>query len=84
MGGHTVYGIKSGTNVAYRSGVQLSGTAAISKGSATVTFSMPQTLPANTVLLFAANSKDCPSNSWPNNCNFKAYYTRPPYRPRPA
>jgi len=75
VGGHAVYGIKSGTNVAYRTGAPLSGTASISKGSATVTFSTAQTLPANTPLLFAANAKDCPSNSWPNNCNFKAYFT---------
>lgn len=75
VGGHTVYGIKSGTNVAYRTGSQLAGTATITKGSSTVTFSMPQTLPANTPLLFAANAKDCPANSWPNNCNFKAYVT---------
>ncbi len=75
VGGHSVYGIKSGTNVAYRTGVALSGTAAINKGSSTVTFSSPQTLSANTALLFAANSKDCPANSWPNNCNFKIYLT---------
>src|SRR6185312_2313006 len=75
VGGHSVYGIKSGTNVAYRTGVPLSGTASVSKGSSTVTFSSPQTLPANTPLLFKDNAKDCPSNSWPNNCNFKAYYT---------
>ncbi len=75
VGGHSVYGIKSGTNVAYRTGVQLSGTASVTKGSSTVTFSTPQTLPANAPLLFKANAKDCPPNSWPNNCNFKAYYT---------
>jgi len=75
VGGHTVYGIKSGTNVAYRTGVQLPGTASITKGSSTVTFSSPQTIPANTPLLFAANAKDCPPDSWPNSCNFKAYYT---------
>jgi hypothetical protein len=75
VGGHTVYGIKSGTNVAYRTGAPLSGTAAINKSSSTVTFSSPQTLPANTALLFAANSKDCPPNSWPNGCNFKIYLT---------
>jgi hypothetical protein len=75
VGGHTVYGIKSGTNVAYRTGVQLSGTAAVNKGSSTVTFSTAQTLPANAALLFAANSKDCPANSWPSGCNFRAYYT---------
>ncbi|HLK89690.1 MAG TPA: arabinofuranosidase catalytic domain-containing protein [Polyangia bacterium] len=75
VGGHTVYGIKSGTNVAYRTGTPLSGTAAINKGSATVTFSSPQTLPAKTVLAFVANAKDCPANSWPNNCNFDVYTT---------
>ncbi|HVZ89954.1 MAG TPA: arabinofuranosidase catalytic domain-containing protein, partial [Polyangia bacterium] len=75
VGGHSVYGVKSGTNVAYRTGVALSGTASVNKGSSTVTFSAPQTLPANSALLFAANSKDCPANSWPNNCNFRAYFT---------
>ena len=75
VGGHEAYGIKSGTNVAYRTGVALSGTAAVNKGSSTVTFSSPQTLPANAPLLFAANSKDCAANSWPNNCNFRAYFT---------
>jgi hypothetical protein len=75
VGGHTVYGIKSGTNVAYRTGSPLAGTASITKGSSTVTFSMAQTLPANTPLLFVANAKDCPANSWPNNCDFKPYVT---------
>jgi hypothetical protein len=75
VGGHSVYGIKSGTNVAYRTGVPLSGTAAITKGSATVTFSSPQTLPAGSFLLFATNAKDCPANSWPNGCNFHTYFT---------
>jgi len=78
VAGHTVYGIRVGgsvKDVGYRTGVQLSGTASITKGSATVTFSTPQTLPANTPLLFAANAKDCVPDSWPNNCNFKAYYT---------
>jgi hypothetical protein len=78
VGGHTAYGIRVGgsvSNVGYRTGVQLSGTASISKGSSTVTFSSPQTLPANTPLLFAANAPDCQPNSWPNNCNFKPYFT---------
>jgi hypothetical protein len=78
VGGHTVYGIRVGgsvKDVGYRTGVQLPGTASITKGSSTVTFSSPQTLPANTPLLFAANSKDCLPDSWPNNCNFKPYYT---------
>jgi len=78
VSGHTVYGIKVtgfGPNVAYRTGVPLAGTASITKGSANVTFSSPQTLPANTPLLFVANSKDCPANSFPNNCNFRPYRT---------
>jgi hypothetical protein len=75
VGGHNVYGIKAGNNVAYRTGVQLSGTANITKGSSAVTFSTAQTLPANSVLLFGGNTKDCVPNSWPNNCNFHAYYT---------
>ena len=29
----------------------------------------------HSALLFAANTKDCVPNSWPNNCNFHAYYT---------
>jgi len=76
VGGHTVYGIKGGNNTAYRTGYQLSGTASITKGSANVTFSTPQTLPANTVLLFVANAKDCPDGSFNKNCNFFAYYTK--------
>ena len=78
VGGHTVYGIKSGTNVAYHSGAQLSGTASITNGSTTVTFSSPQTLPANTALLFVASTKDCPANSWSAdlaNCKYRTYYT---------
>jgi Alpha-L-arabinofuranosidase B, catalytic len=78
VSGHTVYGIKVtgfGPNIAYRTGVPLSGTATITKGSASVTFSSPQTLPANTPLLFVANAKDCPANSFPNNCNFHPYLT---------
>jgi hypothetical protein len=75
VGGHTVYGIKSGTNVAYHSGVLMSGTASVTKGSTTVTFSTPQTLPANSILLFADNTKDCPMNSYPNNCYYKRNFT---------
>jgi hypothetical protein len=78
VGGKTVYGIRVGgatKNVGYRTGVQLSGTASVTKGSTTVTFSSPQTLPANTPLLFGANTQDCKPDSWPNNCNFKPYYT---------
>ena len=43
IGGHTVYGIKGGNNVAYRTGVKLSGTASVTKGSTTVTFSPRRT-----------------------------------------
>jgi hypothetical protein len=78
VGGHTVYGIRVGgsvANVGYRTGVQLSGTASVTKGSSTVTFSSPQTLPANTALLFVDNTKDCPMNSYPNNCGYKANFT---------
>ena len=75
VGGHTVYGIKNGNNVAYHSGVALQGTASVTKGSSTVTFSTPQTLPANSVLLFVDNTKDCPMNSYPNNCYYKRNYT---------
>jgi hypothetical protein len=55
--------------------VQLSGTAAVTKGSTTVTFSKPQTLPANTPLFFAANTADCPDGSWPDKCFFKPFWT---------
>jgi hypothetical protein len=75
VGGHTGYGIKSGTNVAYRTGTQLAGTAAVSKGSTTVTFTSPQTIPANSPLMFAIQAKDCLPDSWPNNCNAHPYFT---------
>ena len=75
VGGHTVYGIKSGTNVAYRTGTQLAGTAAVVKGSTTVTFSSPQTIPANSPLMFTVQAKDCVPDSWPNNCNAHPYFT---------
>jgi hypothetical protein len=78
IAGHTAYGIKNtafSTNVAYRTGVQLSGTASITKGSATVTFSNPQTIPANSPLMFTVQAKDCVPDSWPNNCNAHPYFT---------
>jgi hypothetical protein len=75
VGGHTVYGIKNGNSVAYHSGAMLEGTASVTKGSSTVTFSTPQTLPANSVLLFVDATKDCPMGSYPNNCSFKRNYT---------
>jgi hypothetical protein len=78
VGGHTVYGIKAGgsvKDVGYRTGVPLPGTASVTKGSATVTFSQPQTLPENAVLIFTIQAKDCPSNSWPNNCKIARNFT---------
>ena len=78
VGGHTVSGIMQtafSLDVGYRTGVQLAGKAAVTKGSTTVTFTSPQTLPANTPLFFASNTTDCPADSWPNNCKFKAFWT---------
>ena len=78
VGGHTVYGIRVtgySTNVGYRTGVQLPGTASITNGSTTVTFSEPQTLPANTPLFFRVNTQDCPPDSFPNNCKFLPQWT---------
>ncbi len=45
VGGHTVYGIKSGTNVAYHSGVPLSGTGSITNGSQDCHFLEPADAP---------------------------------------
>ncbi len=78
VGGHTVYGIRVtgfSTDVGYRTGVQLPGTASITNGSTTVTFSEPQTLPANTPLFFRVNTQDCPPDSFPNNCHFDPQWT---------
>jgi hypothetical protein len=78
VGGHSAHGIYVtgfGPNIAYRTGTQLSGTAAVTKGSSTVTFSSPQTLPANTPLMFVVNTQDCPADSWPNNCLVRTYFT---------
>ena len=72
MAGHIVYGIKGAafsTNVAYRTGTPLSGTAAVTNGSSTVTFSSPQTLPANTPLMFVAGVSSCQTYTCP------VYYT---------
>jgi len=71
VAGHTVYGIKTigafgtTTNVAYRTGTPLSGTASVTKGSTTVTFSTPQTLPANSPLMFVAAVASCSTYSCP-------------------
>ncbi len=67
VGGHVVYGIKvsSGSNVAYRTGAQLSGTASVTNGSSTVTFSSPQTLAKGTPLMFAAELSSCTTYNCP-------------------
>jgi hypothetical protein len=78
VGGHTVYGIRVGgavKDVGYRTGVALAGTASVTKGSTTVTFSTPQTLPANTILIFTIQAKDCVPDSWPNNCKVARNFT---------
>jgi hypothetical protein len=78
VGGHTVSGIMNTgfkDNVGYRTGVQLPGKASVTKGSDTVTFTTAQTLPANVPLFFAANTADCPPDSWPNNCKFSPFWT---------
>ncbi len=78
VGGHTVSGIMQtafSLDVGYRTGVQLPGKASVTKGSTTVTFTSPQTLPANTPLFFASNTADCPDGSWPDNCKFKPFWT---------
>jgi len=67
VGGHVVYGIKvsSGSNVAYRTGAQLSGTVSVTNGSSTVTFSSPQTLAKGTPLMFAAELSSCSTYNCP-------------------
>ncbi|HXU02691.1 MAG TPA: arabinofuranosidase catalytic domain-containing protein [Polyangia bacterium] len=78
VGGHTVSGIFQtafSLDVGYRTGVKLPGKASVTKGSTTVTFTSPQTIAANSPLFFAANTADCPDNSFPNNCHFKPFWT---------
>ena len=67
VGGHTVYGIKvtSGSDVAYRTGAPLSGTASVANGSSTVTFSSPQTLAKGTPLMFVAELSSCSTYNCP-------------------
>ena len=67
VGGHTVYGIKvtSGSDIAYRTGISLSGTASVSNGSSTVTFSSPQTLAKGTPLMFVAELSSCTTYDCP-------------------
>jgi hypothetical protein len=48
-------------DVGYRTGVKLAGKASVTKGSTTVTFTNPQTLPANSPLFFAANNRRLPA-----------------------
>ncbi len=62
VSGHEAYGIKVtgfGPNIAYRTGVQLLGTAAVTSGSATVTFSSPQSLSMGAVIMFVAEVGTC-------------------------
>ncbi len=67
IGGHAAYGIKvtSGSDVAYRTGVQLSGTASVTNGSSTVTFSSPQTLAKGAALMFASELSNCTTYNCP-------------------
>jgi Alpha-L-arabinofuranosidase B, catalytic len=67
VGGHTVYGIKvtSGSEIAYRTGAPLSGTASVANGSSTVTFSSPQTLAKGTPLMFVAELSSCSTYNCP-------------------
>ena len=67
VGGHAVYGIKvtSGSDVAYRTGAPLSGTASVANGSPTVTFSSPQTLAKGTPLMFVAELSSCSTYNCP-------------------
>ncbi len=67
VGGHTVYGIKvtSGSDIAYRTGAPLSGTASVANGSSTITFSSPQTLAKGTPLMFVAELSSCTTYNCP-------------------
>lgn len=67
VGGHAVYGIKvtAGSNVAYRTGIPLAGTAAVTNGSSTITFSSPQTLAKGTPLMFVAQLPKCMTYNCP-------------------
>ena len=67
VGSHSVYGIKvtSGSDVAYRTGAPLSGTASVANGSSTVTFSSPQTLAKGTPLMFVAELSSCSTYNCP-------------------
>ena len=78
VGGRTVSGIMQtafSLDVGYRTGVKLPGKASVTKGSTTVTFTSPQTIPANSPLFFAANTADCPEDSFPDRCFFKPFWT---------
>jgi hypothetical protein len=78
VGGHTVSGIMQtafSLDVGYRTGVKLPGKASVTRGSTTVTFTSPQTIPANSPLFFAANTADCPEDSFPDRCFFKPFWT---------
>jgi hypothetical protein len=68
VGGHTVYGIKvtDGSDIAYRTGTPLSGTASVVSGSSTVTFSSPQTLAKGAPLMFVAELASCTTYNCPS------------------
>ena len=79
VGGHTVSGIMQtafSLDVGYRTGVNGRAKASVTKGSTTVTFMSPQTLPSNVPLFFAANTADCPPDSWPNNLQVQGFVHR--------
>jgi hypothetical protein len=67
VGGHSVYGIKvtNGSDIAYRTGTPLVGTASVANGSSTVTFSSPQTLAKGAPLMFVAELSSCTTYDCP-------------------
>ena len=67
VSGHPVYGIKvtDGSEIAYRTGTPLSGTASVVQGSSTVTFSSPQSLAKGAPLMFVAELPSCQTYSCP-------------------
>ena len=64
VGGHTVSGIMQtafSLDVGYRTGVKLPGKASVTKGSTTVTFTSPQTLPSNVAAVFCREHRRLPA-----------------------
>jgi hypothetical protein len=77
VGGHTVSGIMQTAftlDVGYRTGVKLRAKLR-SPRARRRSPSRTAALPSNVPLFFAANTADCPPDSWPDNCRFKAFYT---------